>query len=102
MQGALEKTKKTTYFKLTLPYTRNELKVAIWASGTPEQFLVFIHTAAHAWKQMRLDADFKEAKVALKSAILDFDIARSEYSSKNNKPRNTRRNSHQVLRLYLR
>ncbi len=36
VQDALEKTKKTTYFKLTLPNTGNEFKVAIWVSGTPE------------------------------------------------------------------
>ena len=45
VQDALEKTKKTTYFKLTLPNTGNELKVAIWASGTPEQFLLHVRTA---------------------------------------------------------
>eukprot|EP00804_Cyclotella_cryptica_P001718 CCRYP_009081-RA/>CCRYP_009081-RA protein AED:0.37 eAED:0.89 QI:0/0/0.2/1/1/1/5/139/417 len=40
VQDALAKDKKTTYFKLTLPNTGNELKVAVWASGTPEQFLL--------------------------------------------------------------
>ena len=38
VQDVLEKTKKTTYFKLTLPNTGNKLKVAFWASGSPEQF----------------------------------------------------------------
>eukprot|EP00804_Cyclotella_cryptica_P006199 CCRYP_015282-RA/>CCRYP_015282-RA protein AED:0.37 eAED:0.37 QI:0/-1/0/1/-1/1/1/0/77 len=42
VQDALEKNKKTTYFKLTLPNTGNELKVAVWASGTPEQFLLHV------------------------------------------------------------
>jgi len=41
-QDALEKNKKTTYFKLTLPNTGNELKVAVWVSGTPKQFLLHI------------------------------------------------------------
>ena len=36
VQDALDKTKKTTYFKLTLRNTGNELKVVIWTSGTPE------------------------------------------------------------------
>ena len=52
LQDALEKTKETTYFKLTLPNTGNELKVAIWASGTPEQFLACPYCYAHmqaAW-----------------------------------------------------
>eukprot|EP00804_Cyclotella_cryptica_P028380 CCRYP_016426-RA/>CCRYP_016426-RA protein AED:0.65 eAED:1.00 QI:0/-1/0/1/-1/1/1/0/79 len=48
VQDVLEKTKKTTYFKLTLPNTGNELKVAIWASGTPEQFLLHVRSAIHA------------------------------------------------------
>ena len=67
---------------MTLPHTENELKVAIWASGTPKQFLLHVHTAIHAFKQMGFDADFIEAKVALKSVILDLDIAKSENSSK--------------------
>eukprot|EP00804_Cyclotella_cryptica_P018736 CCRYP_007218-RA/>CCRYP_007218-RA protein AED:0.43 eAED:0.44 QI:0/0/0/1/0/0.5/2/0/225 len=49
---------KTTYFKLTLPNTGNELKVAVWASGTPEQFLLHVRSAIHACKQMGLDTDF--------------------------------------------
>ena len=39
VQEALEKNKKSNYFKLTLPNTGSELKVALWASGTPEQFI---------------------------------------------------------------
>ena len=50
VQDALEKSKKTTYFKLTLPNTRTELKVAIWASRTPEQFLLHVRTAMHVCK----------------------------------------------------
>ena len=55
MQDALDKTKKTTYFKLTLPKTENELKVAIWASGTPEQFLLHVRTAMLICKQLGLE-----------------------------------------------
>ena len=50
VQDALEKMKKTTYFKLNLPNTRNELKVAIWASETPEQLLFHVHTVMHICK----------------------------------------------------
>ena len=57
VQDALEKSKKTTYFKLTLPNTGNELKVAIWASGTPEQFLLHVHTAMHVCKQLGLETE---------------------------------------------
>ena len=48
VQDVLEKTKNTTYFKLTLPNTGNELKVAIWASGTPAQFLLHVHAHMQA------------------------------------------------------
>ena len=50
VQDALENTKKTTYFKSTLPNTGNELKVAIGTSGTPEQFLLHVRTAMHVCK----------------------------------------------------
>ena len=80
VQEAHEKTKKTTYFKLTLPHTGNELKVTIWVSRSPKQFLLHVLTAIHACKWKGLDADFNEAKVALESAILDLDIAKLEYS----------------------
>ena len=52
MQDALKKSKKTTYFKLTLPNTGNKLKVAIWESKTPEQILLHVRTrftCANRW-----------------------------------------------------
>jgi hypothetical protein len=42
VQEALEKSKKTTYFKLMLPNMGSELKVALWASRTPEQFILHV------------------------------------------------------------
>ena len=65
--------------------TRNELKVAIWASRTPKQYLLNACTAIHTCKQMGLDANFAKAKVALKSANLDLNIEKTEYSSKKKK-----------------
>eukprot|EP00804_Cyclotella_cryptica_P006628 CCRYP_008595-RA/>CCRYP_008595-RA protein AED:0.23 eAED:0.29 QI:0/-1/0/1/-1/1/1/0/97 len=62
VQDALEKTKKTTYFKLTLPNTGNELKVAVWASGTPEQFLLPVSSAIHVCTQMGLDTSFTDGE----------------------------------------
>ena len=47
MQDALEKSKKTTFFKLTLLNMGNELKVAIWVSGTHKQFLLHVQTEIH-------------------------------------------------------
>eukprot|EP00804_Cyclotella_cryptica_P020486 CCRYP_019797-RA/>CCRYP_019797-RA protein AED:0.38 eAED:0.38 QI:0/-1/0/1/-1/1/1/0/113 len=78
VQDALAKTKKTTYFKLTLPNMGNELKVAVWASGTPEQFLLHVRSAIHACKQMGLDTSFTDAEKAVKTAKLDAEIVKEE------------------------
>ncbi len=67
---------------MIFPHTWNELNVSIWVSGTPEQFLLHVHTDIHACKQMGLDADFNEAEMALKSAVLYLVITKSEYSFK--------------------
>ena len=42
IQEALEKKKKTTYFKLMLPTIKSELSMIQWTSGTPEQFLLHV------------------------------------------------------------
>ena len=68
VQDALEKAKKTTHFKLNLPNTRNELKLAVWASGTPEQFLLHVCTALHVCKQLGLETKEAGAMMALEAA----------------------------------
>jgi len=80
IQEALEKTKKTNYFKLILPNTGSELKVALWASGTPEQFILHVRSAIHACKQMEHDVEFLNAKEAVAMAILDLDIRQEKYA----------------------
>ncbi len=80
MQDALEKTKKTTYFKLTLPNTGNKLKVAIWVSGTPEQFLLHVRTAIHVCKQLGLENEEINALMALEAAYCNLDAAKAEYA----------------------
>ena len=80
VQDALEKTKKTTYFKLTLPNTGNELKVAIWVSGTPEQFLLHVRTAMHVCKQLGLEEEEVNALLALEVAYCTLDDAKAEYA----------------------
>jgi hypothetical protein len=52
VQEAPEKNKKTNYFKLTQPNTGSKLKVTLWVSGTPEQFILHVRSAIHACKQM--------------------------------------------------
>ncbi len=79
MQEALEKNKMTTYFKLTLPNMGNGLKVAVWASRTPKQFLLHVRSVIHACTQMGLDTSFTKATTALKSAMLDVELTKGEY-----------------------
>ena len=77
VQDALEKTKKTTYFKLTLLNTGNELKVAIRASRTPEQFLLHVCTALHICKQLGLQTKEADAMMALEAAYCKLDAAKA-------------------------
>ena len=79
VQEALEKNKKTNYFKLTLPNTGSELKVALWASGTPEQFVLHVRAAIHACKQMEHDVKCQEAEEAVETAVMELDIKKEEY-----------------------
>ena len=79
MQDALEKSKKTTYFKLTLPNMGTELKVAVWASRTPKQFLLHVHSAIHMCKQMGLDTSFVEGERAVETAKLNAEITKWEF-----------------------
>jgi hypothetical protein len=74
MQDALEKSKRTTYFKLTFPNTGNKLKV------NPEQFLLHVHTDIHVCKQMGLDTNFANAEKAVTTAELDAKLAKMEYA----------------------
>ena len=68
------------YFKLTFPHTRNELRVAIWASGTPEQFLLHVHTAMHVCKQIDLETTEANAMMALEAAYCKLDATKTEYA----------------------
>ncbi len=80
VQDALEKTKKTMYFKLMLPNTGNKLKVAIWVSWTPEQFLVHVCTAMHISKQLGLETKEANAMIVLEAAYDRLDTAKAEYT----------------------
>jgi hypothetical protein len=70
VQEALEKNKKTNYFKLTLPHMGSQLKVTLWASRTPLQFILHVHSAIYACKQMEHDMKFSKAEEAVANAIL--------------------------------
>ena len=64
------------YFKLTLPNTGNELKVAIWASGTPVQFLLHVRPVIHMCKHLGLDANFDNAEKAVTTVELEAELAK--------------------------
>lgn len=78
MQDALA-NKKTIYFKSTLLNTVNELKVAVWAPWTPNQFQLHVHTATHACKKMRINTSFANTKKDIEATILDVEIIKGEY-----------------------
>jgi hypothetical protein len=80
VQEALKMSKKTNYFKLMLPNMGSELKVALWASGTPEQFVLHVRSAIHALKQMEHDIKYLNAKEAVATSNLDLDIKKEEYA----------------------
>jgi hypothetical protein len=40
----------------------SKLKVALWVSGTPKQFILHVHSAIHACKEMEHDVKFLNAK----------------------------------------
>ena len=80
VQDAIKKIKNTTHFKFTLPNTKNKLKVAMFASGAPEQFLLHVCTVIHACKQMGLDANFTIAERTVETTILILDIAKMDYT----------------------
>jgi len=79
VQEALQKSRKTNYFKLTLPDMGSELKVTLWASGTPKLFVLHVRLAIHACKQMEHDVKYLNAKEAVATANLDLDIEKEEY-----------------------
>ena len=59
---------------MTLPNTENEPKVAIWASGTPEQFFLHVQTAMHVCKLVRLDTIYANATTVLEAAYCKLDV----------------------------
>jgi hypothetical protein len=79
VQEALEKSKKNNYFKLMLPNTGSKLKVALWASGTPEQSILHVPSTIHACKQMEHDVKYLNAEEAITMANLDLDIKKEEH-----------------------
>ena len=61
---------------MTLTNKENELKVAIWMSGTHKQFLLHLHYAIH---KMGFVTNFAKTKKAVETSILDMDLTKGEY-----------------------
>ena len=79
IQEALEKKKKTTYFKLTLPSMGSKLSMEQWTSGTPEQFLLHVRAAIHPCKQMELDVNFSRTQEAVSAKESHLEVSKEEY-----------------------
>jgi hypothetical protein len=52
----------------------------LWASGTPEQFILHVRSAIHACKQMEDDVKFSSAKEAVATAQLDLEFKKEEHA----------------------
>lgn len=91
MQEALEKNKKTTYFKLTLP---NMGMSSRWQYGHPGLPAVFTawHLVIRACKQMGLDTSFAKATTTLESATIDVELTKGEYVQQSCNSKKTRSN----------
>ena len=59
VREALEKNKKSNYFKLMRPHTGCEFKVTLRVSGTPKEFILHVHSVIHSCKQMDHDITCK-------------------------------------------
>ncbi len=99
VQDALEKTKKTTYFKSTLPNAWNELNVAIWASRTSKQFLLHVHMAMHVCKQLGLETKELDATLAPEFAYEELEEAKAEYAKLTKIPRRRQKKPRKRRRL---
>jgi hypothetical protein len=51
----------------------SKLKVTLWASGTPEQFILHVRSSIHACNQMEHNIKFSRAKEAVANAMLDLE-----------------------------
>ena len=57
----------------------SKLKVTLWASGTPEQFILHVCSMIHTCKQMKHDVKYSNAKEAVATVLLNLEITKDEY-----------------------
>ena len=101
VEDALKKSKKTTYFKLTLLNMEKELKVAIWASGTPEQLLLHVCTTVHMCNQIGLDTNYADATMAQDAAYCKLDVANMEYTQLAKAAKRKQKNRRRRVQIWI-
>jgi len=84
------------------PHIDSKLKVALWASETPEQFVLNVRSLIHKFKQMEHDVKFYKHKYAVATVMLKLEIAKDKYaqvcnSEKNDKREQWRKHTHCLL-----
>ena len=62
----------------------SELKVTLWASRTPEQFILHVCSMIHECKLMEHDVKFSRAEEATATAMLNLEIMEDEYAQVHN------------------
>jgi len=75
-----------------IPHTGSKLKVTLWASETPEWFILHVRSAIHACKQLEDDVKFSKAEDAVANAILDLEIQKDEYAQVHNSEKKAKGN----------
>ena len=85
--------------KLKLPFPKLEWnEIAIWASGTPEHFLIHVCGKININQQMDLDLKFNETTDVVKNLRLDLDIAKDAYfKAKREHKKKKEENPHRVV-----
>lgn len=94
MQDALE-SRKDHVFQIYSTQYQEQVKLAVWMSGTSEQSLLHVqsvihpdswavlilhmHSLIHTCKQMGINASVADTKNASENAILDVEITKGEY-----------------------
>ena len=56
------------------------MRMMRWASRTSENFLINMQGTIHAIKEMDLNSKFKEAIEAIKTVMMDLDLAKMAYT----------------------
>ena len=84
-----------------LPNMGSKLKVTLWVSRTPKQFILHVRSVIHACKQIEHDIKFLNAEEAIAMAILDLDIRKEKYAQVCSSERKKNKGTHEKAYLLL-